>query len=147
MDLAITLCLGAFTLERTIHTRLALVVTALTLVPIVSFVLAGVEITETLPDGTDELIVLRVILKAIGAEREFAEDVRVAIAVGILIKGGVFEVVPQFVLFEMRVIPLAAIGSICNNLFWLAFQFLEMGDQADRVAECVNDLRQLDIRI
>lgn len=116
MDVAIALCFGAFAFERTALTRLALVVTALALVAVVRLVLAGVEITERLLVGADELIGLRVILKTVCAERKFAKDIGVAIAVGILIEAGVFEVVSQFVLFEMCVILFAAIGGICNAL-------------------------------
>lgn len=91
MDLAIVLRLGAFALERTIGAGFAPVVTSLALIAIVGFGLAGVEITQALLVGTDEPIGLRVILKTISAEGEFAKRLGVAIAVSILIEGGVLE--------------------------------------------------------
>src|SRR5690606_23918498 len=56
---------------------------------------------------------------------------------GILVEGVVFEIVSQFVLFEMGIILFTAISSICNDAFRLVFQLLEMRDQADWITTVV----------
>ena len=126
--MAVALGFDTFTLEGKVCAGFTLVVTVLTLVAVVGFGLASVEITEMLLVGADELIGLGVILKTVSAERKFADDVGIAVAVCVLIEGGVFGVVAEAVFFEVLVILLAAIGGIRDDLFWLAFQFLEMWD-------------------
>ena len=83
---------------------MALIVAAFAFIAVLGFVLAGVEISQALFVGADEFIGLGVIVKMIRAEGMLANDFGVAVVMGILVEGVVFEVIAYPVLFEIVII-------------------------------------------
>ena len=76
---------------------------ALTFIAIGCLVLAGVEIAQSLFRRTNELIVFGVILEMIRAELMFANDLGIAIMMGVLVEGRVFDIVLQLMLLQVVV--------------------------------------------
>jgi len=89
---------------------------ALTFIAIGRLVLAGVEIAQSLYRRTNELITFGVILEMIRAKLMFANDLGIAIAMGVLVESRVFDIVLQLMLLQIVIILLAAIGCVlfCN---------------------------------
>ena len=79
------------------------------------FVLAGEEIGQSAFGWTEELVVWLIVLEVVRTELVFADDVRVAVVMGILVEGVVFEIIAQAVFFQVNVIFLTAIGGIRHH--------------------------------
>lgn len=126
LDLAVALGFGALALEGTILAALALIMPAGTQVPIGRLVLAGVEVGQATFLRAKELVVWFIVFKVIRAELVFANDLLVAVMMGILVEGVVFEIVFHPMLFEIIIILFTAIGCICGCIFGRRFNPIRM---------------------
>ena len=104
LDLAVALGFGALALEETILAALPFIMTSSALVTIGRLVLAGEEIGQATFGGAEELVVWFIVFKVVGTELVLAEDLRVAVMVGILVEGVVLEIIAHPVLLEIVII-------------------------------------------
>jgi hypothetical protein len=91
LDLAVAFGFGALALEGTLLAALALVMSSGALVTIGRLVLAGKKIGQATFGRTEELVVCFIVLEVVRAELVLAKDLRVAVMMGILVEGVVFE--------------------------------------------------------
>ena len=66
---------------------------------------------------TDEFIFLWVILKVLGSELVFANELGLAKVVGILIESVVLEEIAQGMLFQVGIVLFTAIACVGHNIF------------------------------
>ena len=93
LDLAVAFRFGALAFEGTVQAALTLVMSSGALVAIGRLVLAGVKVGQSAFLRAEELVVGFIIFEVIRAELMLAQDLRVAVVMGILVEGVVFEVV------------------------------------------------------
>ena len=115
LDLAVALGFGTLALKGTILAALTLIMSPGALVAIGRLVLAGVEIGQATFGRTEELVVWFIVFKMVRAELVLAQYLGIAVVVGILVEGVVFEIIFLIISFKIAVILFTAIGCICRR--------------------------------
>ena len=141
LDVAVAFGFGTLAFERAFGIE-TFIMASLTFIAIVGGFVRWCTEMQAFVGWADELIALGVITKMFRTKLVFTNDFRIAVMVGILVEGVVFEIVLHLVLFQVGIVFFAAVSRIRHHFFGQALQSsthtFQMRDQgrSDRCSSC-----------